>query len=121
MSLVTAAELADLKAEQVDALPDTCVLKTKTATNTSTGRIYTEGGDTTVACRVGPISREEQILAGRTGIVADAVIAFADSQAVTNGQRITTGGVTYEVIGPDVDRTWRTANTVRVKKVTAGA
>jgi SPP1 family predicted phage head-tail adaptor len=118
MSLVTAAELADLKAEQVDALPDTCVLKTKTATNTSTGRTYVEATVATVACRVGPLSQEERLTASRLGVDVDAVIAFADSQAILPAYRITTGGVTYEVIGPDVDRTWRTANTVRVKRAT---
>ena len=121
MSLVTAAELADLKGEQADALPDTCVIKSVAWTNTRTGRTAVETTVATVACRVGPLSQEEQITANRLGITVDAIIAFADSQAVTAVQRIATGGVTYEVVAPDVDRTWRTANTVRVKRVTTGA
>lgn len=121
MTLLTAEELADLQAEQAAALPDTCVVKSATPSNSKTGRTYSEDSGTTRACRVGPLSKEEQMIAQRAGLVVDAIIAFADSITVTNGQRITTGGVTYEVIAPDVDRTWRTVNTVKVKKVTTGA
>lgn len=119
MAALTDAEIAAMQDFVSDhLLPDTCVIKSKTRVNTRTGATYTETTVATVACRVGVPKLEERLTAQRLGYELDAILTFADSQAIDPAYRITVGGHTYEVIAPDIDRAWRIAGRVRVRKVT---
>lgn len=120
MATLTAAQLAAMQdCVTNNLLPDTCVLKSVVYTNTKTGRTGVESTVATVACRVAQPQLEERLAAQRIGYELDAVITFADSQAIDPAYRVATGGYTYEIIAPDLDHAWRVAGRVRVKRLVA--
>lgn len=73
MALVTAEELADLRAEQASYFPDTCVISTPGGVTTGAGGVTNPTTSTaTAVCRIAP--------AGRSGMVGDET-QFADRLA----------------------------------------
>lgn len=103
MSILTAAELARLKADALATLGETCTIKQRTVTNTGTGPSAVESDRATgVACRRASDRTPQQ------PVVADAnraqeviMISLPADQAVFVTDRIIIGADTYEVIRPE--------------------
>ena len=113
MTLFSAAELADLRAEQEAAMPSTCVVSNPTAET-----ITAEGGttpgtptETTVACRIGVPSAQDQKVADRLAVVVDAALTLPWGTTVASDAQITcqeTGKV-YSAVYVNDEQTYQTA------------
>lgn len=119
MSLFTAAELADLRAEQAAAMPDTCTLVTVTPGADDGGGGF--GAPTTAtasaACRVGQPTGDELVIASRLGQRVDVAITLPHDAAITTGGQIIAGGVTYEVLSTNAGGSWNTATRCLCRRV----
>ncbi len=70
MALITAVDLADLRSEQANYFPDTCLIRTPGSVGSGSGGVTNPTpSDATVSCRIAP--------AGRGGMSGDET-QFAD-------------------------------------------
>lgn len=112
--MLTAGEIAGMRATQAAALPDTCTVKKRTLTSDSAGG-YTEtwaARASNVACRLAPVrsSADTERLAG------DAFrgrslwqLTMAAGQVIEHTDRVESGGVTYDVVAVQSGGAWATA------------
>jgi SPP1 family predicted phage head-tail adaptor len=107
----SAAELTDLRADQEDAMDKTCLVVTHGATVSDSAGGWTPGTDTTVsvACRVGPPSNDERVIAERLGQQVDAVVTLPYDTTLSAANSITVDGVTYQVEGINAAQSFVTA------------
>lgn len=114
MGLFSAAELADLRATQEDAMPMTCSVSVPgTATADGMGG-WIEGTPTAtagIACRVGSPSATDQQIAGKQGQSVDSVVTLPYGTNVPDSSAITVvdTGKTYDVQFTNAEQTYRTA------------
>jgi len=111
-SLIDADDLIMLRAAQGAYLPDTCtILSAGTARTSSGGLDETETTvSSSVPCRFRIIQPGQRGLHGEA-VVGDPqyVLTLAHDQALTIGQRISTGGITYNVQSVNTGDSHRTA------------
>ena len=110
--MLTATELAAMRATQATAMPDTCVVKRPQFTVSSTGG-QTEGTPTTIAtesCRVSVITREGlRLHAGRYANVPQYLFALEHDTLAVVGDYLVYNSETYVAIGQLEDGAWKTA------------
>lgn len=117
--MFSAAELADLRAEQTASLDKSCAVRTYAATV-----IDAEGGgdptstDMTVACRVGNPTAQERIIASRMGQAMDNVVTLPFGTVVASTSQIVVDSATYEIVGTNDGQSNQAAVRVMVKRVT---
>ena len=102
MGLFTADELADLQAEQLAALPDTCTItRSQQVSDGAGGMTSASTVIATVACRYGPESRRAVVVvvAGRVVAVAHWTFTSPLGTDVRNGDLLTVGARTWEIAG----------------------
>ena len=113
--MLTATELAAMRATQATAMPDTCVISRPTLTPDGAGG-QTEGFATvaTVACRVGPMGNrgEERAIAERMGAVTPYMVTVPTTTDVRTQDRIVVGARTFEVATVLDTEAWETARRV---------
>lgn len=99
--MLHADELADLRADFTDSLPDVAQIERKTPANTGRGRqTETWAVLTTTVCRIERLGTLREI------VTADKVTAVAEFRAslpygtdVTAKDRLVIGSITYEILG----------------------
>jgi SPP1 family predicted phage head-tail adaptor len=99
-------------------MPDTCNLLT--ATNVSDGA----GGNTQtwgtassgVACRLDPERAIEQLAAGAVQPFTRYVLTLPYNTTITSAYRVEHGGITYNVIGVDADKSWQATRRAKLEK-----
>ena len=97
--ILTAAELADARADLAATLPDTCtIVRVTRVQNDSGGWEETTVAADTIACRLGPVAGRERVLGGRLAEESDAVLTLPADADVRGSDRITHDGTTYEVV-----------------------
>lgn len=110
--MLSAAEIAAMRATQEEALPDTCVISRPTWTTTDQGG-RKEGTPSTVAteaCRVMVASRQaERVQGGRYGDLPQYVFTLAHDTAAQSGDYLAYDSESYQVIGRLEDGAWETA------------
>lgn len=120
--MLPASELADMRAEQELAMPDTCTIQTPTQTNTkgSVAKTYANTY-TNVACRMvqaGDRLPIEKAIGAALASVTDHILTIPYDQAMGPDYRVVHGGITYEVVAcPNQDKSWRTARRAYLKRV----
>lgn len=120
MTLLTAAELASMRATQAQAWPDVATHLTPTSTANAVGEgVITWGtAETAIPCRLAPMQGFTRIssVATETATVPNWVVTMAYDGVVNPGDRLVIGSRTYEVFNVSDDFAWRTA--IRVECVT---
>lgn len=119
--MLTAAELAEMRSVQDEAMAASCVISRKTLVSDGMGG-FTEtwAASGTVSCRVWPAgeSGAERLVADRITEDDVWVITLPYATDVVAKDRITADGRTWEVVNP-IAHTWETAR--RVVAVEVGA
>jgi head-tail adaptor len=119
--LISAADLAAMRATQALALPSTCSISRRALSADGMGG-YSETWATltaSVACRLSPHSAPtEVIMAERYGGRQTWQLTVPSGTDVTADDRVTIGSVTYEVVGINSAGAWETARRVIVGRVT---
>jgi head-tail adaptor len=96
-------ELADLRADILETLPDTCSIRRPTATTDDYGNVAESYAEVDTAyCRVDPFSPKdsgsEGIVAQREASVTWYRLALEYDADIQYGDRVVIGGVTYELV-----------------------
>lgn len=122
MDLLTTVELSDIRAAQLDALPDTATIQTRTLTSDGNGgklASYTAGG--TSACRLSfagnnPSYRDIAV-ASKISPQQLYIVTLPHDASVTETSRLVINGATYDVLTALNQRSWQTAKRMLVKRV----
>lgn len=124
MSLST-QELAQLRAEANDYLPDTCTIQTPTVSRDAQGGFTTAYANThtSVSCRLAPeLVREDKTLAGdRVQALSRWVLTVAYNQALAENYRVVHDSETYEVEHLEDTHSNRTAKRAYLRRLDGGA
>ncbi len=100
MPLLTSRELADLRSDILDLLPDTCQIQTPIEVNTGG---YVEPGWGTavasVACRFDPDTpKYGEIIADKESHITRYIVTLPYNTPVEDGQRLVFSGNNYEIL-----------------------
>jgi len=98
--MLSAAEIASMRATVDEALPDTCTIRRKAVVSDGGGGQTTTWSDLAagVACGIAPVAGGEgATTAGRVVDETTHVVTLPDGQDVTEADRIVVDGVTYEL------------------------
>lgn len=110
---LTTARLTRMRALQDRNLPDTCaIVRAGSVTSDGRGgRTSTRSTVATIACRVAMTSptANEPERDGRLLSANQATITVANGTDIRDGDRITSGGRTFEVLGKTGAGAWSTA------------
>lgn len=107
--MLTASEIARMRATLDQSLPGTAVISRATwTTDNQGGSTATWAAAGTVIARISPASRAgvEPVSGGGLTSESDWVGTFPDGTDITVKDRVTHGGVTFEVVDVDRTRTW---------------
>lgn len=118
--MLTAAELAALRAVQAEALPDECSVMRATETETADGGVsHSRAAVATVACRLGALGRsgEERVIAERLSAVTGYVVTLPAETDVRAEDRLTIGARTFEVAAVLATGAWETARRVAAVEI----
>lgn len=119
--MVTADELADLRAEQTAALDRPCAVRTVTlgAGDAAGGFGADTTSDAAVACRIATLSAQERQIADRLGIDADAMVTLPYGTAVAQTAAIIdqATGRTYHVARVNDGDSYQAATRVYAKRI----
>ena len=114
-------ELAQLRADAEDYLPDTCTLQTVTRTKDAQGYWAEAWADTytNVPCRLAPqrMARAEGIEGDKLAAVTGWVLTLHHDQAVDETMRVVHDGETYEISQLEDTHSNRTAKRVQMRRV----
>lgn len=102
MTMLTASELAQLRADILATLPDTCVIQRASA-GTSTYYFANEGTASavgTVACRLDPFNQMDSagMVAGREANRATWRLTLAYDADISDGDQVVVNGHTFQVM-----------------------
>ncbi len=108
--MLSAAELAGMRAAQEAALPDTCHIRVRTKISDGQGGSTETWSTVVTACRIRPMSNEQvQRFADRLVGVSGWVITLPYGTAVALGDQVRLDGVDYEVVGTNDGESLQTA------------
>lgn len=109
--MLTSDELAAMRADVRELLPDTCTIRRATMTLAADGSISETWSDAVVGalCRIDPTTyRDERgVIAERESTRNRYIISVEWNADLRDGDRIVAGGVTYEVTNLHSDATLR--------------
>ncbi len=118
--MLTAAEIADMRATQDMALPSSCAISRVALTSDGAGG-QTESWSTnaTVSCRLGALgnSGAERVIAERLTSVTPFVVTLPAGTDVLPKDRIVVDGRAFEVVVVLDKAAWETARRVAVTEV----
>jgi hypothetical protein len=97
--ILTAGELADIRADMAATLPDTCTITSTPGVQNDSGG-WSDGTPvaTDIACRLGPVAGRERVLGGRVVEESDAVLTLPHDAEVAGADTITHDGTVYQVV-----------------------
>lgn len=111
--MFTAAELADMRAEQAAAMPFTCVVTTPGVETDNAYGGTTPGVATTesVACRVGVPNANDQVIADRLSVRVSDILTLPYGTAVSprGAIAVTETGKDYDVTYVNTEQSYQTA------------
>jgi len=118
---LSALELAQLRVDAQDYLPDTCTIQTATTARTTIAG-YTEtfaNTYTSVACRLAPLRTDtgEQLEGDQLAAMTRWILTVAHDQAVAEGNRVVHDSETYEVAHCEDTHSNRTAKRVYLRRL----
>lgn len=112
--MLTATELADMRAVQELAFPDTGTILRGTSSHNEIGEAVIAWGTvaSNLAMRLMPASRRQSsldVVNDQSTLVANWVVTIAYDGDIVTGDRVVVGGGTYDVIAVTDEFAWRTA------------
>lgn len=104
---LTAAELASMRTDIETLLPDTCVIKTlTTAPDGMGGQTETWSASGTATCRLDRRSGGERMAGGAIRAYGEWVLTVPYQTGVDVSKRVLHGGLTYNVVEVNADKSW---------------
>lgn len=107
--MLSAAQLANMRATAALALPETgTVYRRTTTTDSAGGFTIAEASQGTLSCRLDPVSNRDAILqtyAERIGSRPVFILYFEQGGSVLTNDKVVVGGENYEVFGI-LERSW---------------
>lgn len=113
-------ELAQLRADALDYLPDSCVIQSRTVTTTAIGGQSESWSDAaTVQCRLAPLVLNIGEVINAAAITSPTawVLTIVYNQAIDATGRVVIGGDTYQVERVEDDHSNRTARRVYLRRL----
>ena len=111
--MLTASELASMRATQAQAWPDAASHLTPTTSLNALGEAVIAWGTagTAIACRLAPVQAQTRIssVATETVTLPNWVVTMAYSGTVNPGDQLVISSRSYEVLNVKDDFNWRTA------------
>jgi head-tail adaptor len=121
MSLLTDDELADLRSDILDTLPDTCTIQRSTNTADSYGFADDSwaNSSTGVRCRLDPDHRRnsENTAGEKESTRVFRILTVQYDADLRAGDRVVVGSNTYEVVELDDDHSLRAVRRARVARL----
>lgn len=118
--MISAAELSAMRSTVQSSLPGTVVVVRSTATSDGMGgqdEVWAAAG--TVAARISPAGAgADNIMGGEFQNVAPWVVTLPAGTDVTDRDRLTYAGQTFEITGSSDPRSWATSIRLECKEVT---
>lgn len=109
--MLPSAELTDARTQAEAALDQSCTIQTYTETNTK-GSVSKSWANTytAVSCRLAALRQQREFIRS-SGVVAVAhyVLTVAHGQAIGPEDRVVIDSSTYEVVGVEINQSYRTA------------
>jgi head-tail adaptor len=114
-------ELARLRSEASDYMPDTCTLQTLTRASDGQGG-WTEtwaNTYTSVSCRLAPVraAQSEQIEGGQLAAMSPWILTVAHDQAIDETMRVVHASETFEIAHLEDTHSNRTAKRVYLRRL----
>lgn len=119
MSLLSDADIAQMRGVMQQALPGTAVIGRDTFISDSGGggtTTFTASG--TVDCRIAPVSGDEQVTGGRVSPDAEWVVTLPAGTVVDRTDQVTIAGSTYDIVAMRAPRSWELSRRLEVKERT---
>jgi SPP1 family predicted phage head-tail adaptor len=113
-------ELAQLRADQGNYLPDTCTIQTKTSASDGMGGWTDTWSNTytSVSCRLAPMSPgDESLQAEQLAMGTGWVLTIAHNQVIAETNRVVHDSETYEVVGMEDTHSNRTAKRIYLRRL----
>lgn len=112
--MLTATELADMRAVQELAFPDTGTILRGTSSHNEIGEAVIAWGTvaSNLAMRLMPAARRQanlDVVNDQATLVTEWVVTIAYDGDIVTGDRVVVGGGTYDVIAVTDEFAWRTA------------
>jgi hypothetical protein len=114
--MIPADELTAMQATIATLLPDSCSILTPTIVSNGSGGTTTTWGTATASCRLDMLSGNESLSAGAIQSFQRGVMTLPTSATVTPTCKLVHGGITYNVISCDPDKSWPTCKRAIVEK-----
>lgn len=122
--MLTAGEIAAMKAVQVEALPATCTIQRSSRSANSIGErvVSWSTASSGVACRLAREQRAAQrgSMSQQSVVIGPWVLTVATTVDIRSGDRVIVGGVTYEVVDAAAGPSWETARRCELKELEDG-
>jgi hypothetical protein len=119
MSWLSAGELAQMRADVENLLPDTCDILSVAYTRDGEGGMAEVWGTLTagVACRLDYRNGSEVVAGGAVQPYSRAVLSLPYDTVLETTNRIYSGGVTYAVISVNNGQAWKVSVRAELEKV----
>ena len=118
MQTLTATELADLRAEIEDTLPDTCVISEVSYVSDGAGGLTpTWAAAGTVSCRVDPSSGIETVSGGAIQSFHRYTLTMPYNVTISTADRVAVGGVDYNIISVTSGNSWKLDTRAQIEKI----
>ncbi len=118
MSLLTAKELTDIRAEVEKMLPGTCTIMDRSTTRDAIGGGTATWGTASadVLCKLAPERAMVGGLGGQVSVYTGWVLSVPFDQAVTAGQRVVYDSDNFEVVSVEDDHDFRFVRRVYLRR-----
>jgi SPP1 family predicted phage head-tail adaptor len=115
------SELTSMRSAYLDLMPDTCDILTATKTTDGQGGFTTTWATSSanVRCRMDAYKPRESLSGGAVYPFNMFMLTLPYDTTITTNSRVTHGGKTYNVIGPDDDKSWKITTRVILEVVNA--
>lgn len=116
--MITAAELAEMRDDLEDSLPDLAVVKTQNWVSDGGGggsTTFTASG--TIPCRIAPVQNMEGTTGGRISPDSEYVVTLPFDAAVTTESMLTINTRNFSVTGMREPRSWEISRRIEAKEV----
>lgn len=116
---LTARELAQMRADINDLLPDTCDILSVAYTADGEGGFTEAWGTATanVACRIDYRSGTERLASGAIQPYSKAVLSVPYSTTISKTNRVKSGGYTWAIISLNDGQSWQAVKRAELERV----
>lgn len=116
--MLTSAELAQMRADIAQLLPDTCYIVTLTNVSDGQGGVTSSRGTAgPYACRLDVIQGREQVTGGAIQPYTSYMLSLPYDTAIVSTNLVNHNGVDYAVKPPNTNQSWIAVKRVELEKI----